>query len=102
MSARPGTLDVREAAQWARARARAARDHHPDRGGDVHTYLEALHQVDVRYGVAAAGTARVQVHQSRALSARLGRTVRAARGLTRALMNRLPRRLRPGRTYIDL
>lgn len=102
MSPRPGALDREHAAEWARARARVARAHHPDLGGEVHTYLEALHQVDLRYGVGVAGTARVQVHRSGAPSARLHRTIRATRRLTRSLTRHLPRRFRPGPAYIDI
>ncbi len=40
---------------WTLARRRAARAHHPDRGGDVATYLDALAAVDAHFGVPAAG-----------------------------------------------
>lgn len=102
MSPQPGALDREHAVEWARARARAARDHHPDLGGDVHAYLEALQAVDVRYGVGGAGTTRVEVHRSGAPSARLHRTIRATRRLTRSLTRHLPRRFRPGPAYIDI
>ena len=102
MKPRPGALDAQRAAEWSRARARAARGHHPDLGGDVNAYLEALREVDLRYGVGPAGTARVQVHRSRAPGARLRRGVRATRRWTGRLTKRLPDRFRPGPAYIDL
>lgn len=102
MNSRPAALDGRQAAQWGRARARAARAHHPDLGGNVDTYLEALHQVDARYGVGASGTVRVQIHRSRAPWARVRRATRAARNMTRELSTHLPPRFRPGPSYIDL
>lgn len=102
MNSRAGALDPGRAAAWGRARARAARAHHPDLGGDVNTYLEALRQVDARYGVGAAGAPDLHVHRSGAPSARLRRTARAARRVTRSMTRRLPQRFRPGRAYIDL
>lgn len=97
-----GPLDGPQAAEWGRVRARAARAHHPDLGGDVDTYLEALHRVDVRYGVGAGGTVRVQIHRSHAPGARLRRALRAGRNLTRSLSTHLPPPFRHGPTYIDL
>jgi len=95
-------LDGPTARQWSRARARAARQHHPDRGGDVDTYLNALQKVDAQFGVGNFGSVHVTVHLDRSVHARLARTVRQARLATRHVLNQLPQRLRPGATYIEL
>lgn len=102
MSSRPPGLDSRRTADWARARARAARAHHPDLGGDSESYLEALRQVDRRYGVTSADAPHVAIHRSGAPSARARRALRASRRRARSLSRHLPDRFRPGRTYIEI
>ena len=102
MSSPPHALDSRRTADWARARARAARAHHPDLGGDAESYLEALRQVDLRYGVTTADASHIAIHRSGAPSARARRALRASRRRARSLSRRLPQRFRPGRTYIEI
>lgn len=102
MSTGRGPLDGRTAGQWSRARARAARQHHPDLGGDVDTYLEALRVIDAKFGVGTLATAQVVVHRDRSGRARLARAMVRARRATRRVKAHVPRRWRPGATYIDL
>lgn len=102
MSIGRGRPDCETAEQWSRARARAAREHHPDRGGDVQAYLSALSAVDARFGVGTFGTAYVQVRRDRSPRARLAQALRVARRTARRGTARLPGRWRPGPTYIDL
>ncbi len=102
MSAGRGPLNGHTAEQWRRARARAARRHHPDMGGDVETYLDALLAVDAQFGVGAFGTARVQVLRDRSPRARLAQTLGRARRTARHVTARIPTRWRRGPDYIDL
>lgn len=101
MSTGRGPLQGRAAQQWNRARARAARRHHPDLGGDVDTYLDALRVVDAKFGVGTAPRA-VVVRRDRSSRARLARALLRARRGARRVMAHVPRRFRPGATYIDL
>ncbi|MEP6854802.1 MAG: hypothetical protein ABJA33_04995 [Pedococcus sp.] len=102
MSSGRGPLDGRRAEEWRRARARASRQHHPDLGGDVHIYLDALRAVDAQFGVGDFGTTHVQVHLDRSPWARLAHARVRARRAARRVIAHLPRRWRPGPTYIDL
>lgn len=102
MSTGRGPLDGRMAEQWSRARARAARQHHPDLGGDVDTYLDALRGIDAKFGVGTFAPAQVVVHRDRSNRARLARALVRGRRATRRVMAHVPRRWRLGATYIDL
>lgn len=102
MSTGRGPLNGQRAEQWRRARARVARQHHPDMGGNVDTYLDALLAVDAHFGVGAYGTARVQVVRDRSLRARLAQAVSRTRRAARHVSAHIPTRWRPGATYIDL
>lgn len=102
MSTGRGRLSCETAEQWSRARARAARQHHPDMGGDVEAYLNALSAVDTQFGVGTFGTAYVQVRRDRSPRARLAQALRLARRAAGRGSARLPGRWRPGPTYIDL
>lgn len=102
MSTGRGPLDGRTAEQWNRARARTARQHHPDLGGDVDTYLDALRVVDAQFGVGTFGTAKVLVHRDPSSRARSVRALVQARRAARLVLARVPRRWRPGPGYIDL
>jgi hypothetical protein len=46
-----GPADPTARAEWVRQRRRAAAAHHPDRGGEVDTYLSALAAVDAAFGL---------------------------------------------------
>lgn len=99
---------------WRRARARVAREHHPDLGGDLDTYLTAVAGVDARFGRRASraaivvsgsrGTPGVRATTgplvtARRARARLWRRVRAA---VRHGRHRLPRRVPGRRRYTTL
>lgn len=102
MSIGRAPLDCKTAEQWSGARARAARQHHPDMGGDVDAYLNALSVVDAQFGVGTFGTAYVQVRRDRSTRTRLAQALGLARRTARRGTARLPRRWRPGATYIEL
>lgn len=109
---RLGPDDPQQRAAWRRARVQAARDHHPDVGGDPEAYLLALAHVDARFGVPGRTRCgsrhldRVPVEVHRPPLARLRRSLRrrlrATRGHVRQLRARLPRRAPAARRYIDL
>jgi hypothetical protein len=96
MTAPPATSSAREtarrsargAAAWRSARREAARRHHPDRGGTVQEYLDALAAVDASFAGAPV------VVRRRAMA-------RAARRLRR-LLRRSRRRLPGAPRYLDL
>lgn len=102
MSPGRGPLDAPTADEWRRARVRAARQHHPDVGGDVDAYLQALRAVDVQFGVGDHGTTHVHVHRDGSLRARLARAASCSRRAGQRVLVRVPQRWRPGPTYIDL
>lgn len=86
MSAGPGTVHDDRA---ARAVRRALiREHHPDRGGDVDTFVRLLDRLDV------AETATGDPARSRGRSRRM-----RVRRLARAARTALPRRLPGARRY---
>ena len=97
-----GSLGAQAAREWSRARARAARQHHPDVGGDVDTYMRALEAVDIEFGVQDAGDSRVDVHLDPSGRARAARALVRVRRTVRSVLARVPKRWRPGKTYIDL
>lgn len=98
-----GPVEGLTAQQWRRARARAARRYHPDLGGEVDTYLDALRVVDATFGVGTLPAPRaVVVGRDRSSRARLARVLAGARRGARLVLARVPRRWRPGPTYIDL
>lgn len=93
-------------AAWRAARRRAARAHHPDRGGDAQAYLAALAEVDERFGrgTAPGPRRRQDVDVSRGdagdvdprsarrllLRAALRTSFRASRGIRARLQRGLP------------
>ena len=89
MSAGAGTVHDDRA---ARAVRRALiREHHPDRGGDVDTFVRLLDRLDAAH--AAAGDPARTLGRSRRLR------VRRLRCLARAARTALPRRLPGARRY---
>ncbi len=105
-----GPSDRRQRAAWAAARARVARRHHPDVGGDPSTFAREIDAVDRAFGLEVAGQVRVGspvvgpvppsgwTRTSRVLNRNLRRS---RRGLRR-LRARLPRSVPGARRYIDL
>lgn len=87
-----GTSPAQQRA-WTLARHRAARTYHPDRGGDVATYLDALAAVDARFGFPAASD-----HEAPKV---VGASRRRRRPL-RAVRTRLPRWVPGARRYIQV
>ena len=89
MSAGPGSVHDERA---ARAVRRALiREHHPDRGGDVDTFVRLLDRLDA--ADAAAGDPARTLGRSRRIR------VRRLRSLARAARTALPRRLPGARRY---
>ncbi len=90
--------------QWRLERRQTARRLHPDRGGDISTYLEALARIDARYTTAppqrpggGAGTRPVQggggqVVITRTVRSRIRARARATRRAARHLVRRLSAR----------
>ena len=91
-------------AAWRRARAQAARQHHPDLGGDIGRYLAALAEVDARFspGAPAPSAGRVRVPPEWCLASRAGSAATSGALTLRRLCGALARRMRPGPRYIDL
>lgn len=107
-----------ERAEWRRRRRQAARAHHPDHGGDVESYLQALAAVDAYYGLRgttrttadryadidqAAGWPRSFPATRRTrLVRRLRRHRRVGRRRVRAVQAGLPRWVPGSRRFIDI
>lgn len=91
-------------AAYRAARRRAARQHHPDVGGTADAYLEALAEVDRRFGRAPDGrplgpdVVVVTSRRRRALRVAL----RGARDASRAVRRRLPPGVPGSRRYGSL
>ena len=98
--------------EWRRQRRLAARQHHPDVGGDTQVYLRVLAEVDARYGRLALGDGAGSLvvpalaatrRAGRRSLVRRGRTlVRRGRTLARNFRAMLPRRWPGSRRYIQL
>jgi hypothetical protein len=96
---------------WRAERRRAARDHHPDVGGDTQEYLRVITAIDARYGVCVdpGGAPRHTRARTTTRVGRLTATRRAAhrwvhrtRRLTRTLQTRIPRSMPGARRYTAL
>jgi hypothetical protein len=98
-----GPVDPAARTEWSRLRRRAAAAHHPDRGGDVATYLASLAAIDAAVGTDHASgprtegtsTAPTEVVFIRTWRGSRMRLTRRTRHVTRAFRSRLPRSL-PG------
>lgn len=104
---RHGPDDPQLRAAWRRARRQVARDHHPDVGGDIDTYLASIAQVDARFSAGPdRSTSRRRVEIQRTpwtlLRRSLRRRLRRTAGHVRDVRTRLPRRVPGSRRYIDL
>jgi hypothetical protein len=66
---------------WRAERRRAARDHHPDVGGDPQEYLRVITAIDARYGLCVdpGGAQRPTRARTTTRASRLAATRRAAR-----------------------
>lgn len=82
--------------EWQAARAHVARRHHPDRGGDVETYLAALADVDARFGQGRARSTEGEVAPTVVVAVR-----RRPWSWARRRLRRLGRATRRGR-YFEL
>lgn len=92
--------DPQVRAQWLAARARVARAHHPDLGGDPEEFIAAMAEVDARFAASPLDLDE----PGRLTRLRRGwvRGSRRRRRMVRHLRARLPRRIPGARRYIDL
>ena len=104
-----GPADPTARAEWARLRRRAAAAHHPDRGGDVESYLEALAAVDAQFGIridpaAAPGSPPTETPLGvrRTWRGSRMRLARRRRRFVRTIRTRLPRPLRGARRTTEI
>lgn len=107
-----GTLKPALREQWRLERRQAARRLHPDRGGDVETYLAALARIDARYTAAThqrpdrgagADASPGQGGGGRVVVTRTVRSRIRGRGrATRRAARHLVRRISPARRYTDI
>ncbi len=96
--------------QWRLERRQAARRLHPDRGGDVETYLAALARIDASYTTAAqqrpddeVGTSPGQRGGGQVVVTRTVRSrIRGRARATRRVARRLVRRVSPSRRYTEI
>jgi len=84
-----------------------ARDHHPDVGGDIDTYLASVALVDARFSPwrdRSAVRRRVEIERTpwTLLRRSLRRRLRRTRRHVRDVRTRLPRQVPGSRRYIDL
>ncbi|MGV8965765.1 MAG: hypothetical protein ACOH2F_05755 [Cellulomonas sp.] len=104
--------DAKVLVAWRAERRRAARNHHPDVGGDTQEYLRVIAAIDSRYGLCVdpgGGTptpARVitTTPVGRLITTRRAfrRGVRCTRRLIRTIQTRLPRSIPGARRYTSL
>ncbi len=90
--------DPARRSEWLAARAKVARRHHPDLGGDVSEFIAALAEVDAAF----AATTRAADGRWVRLRRGVNRSVRRRRSTLRTLRARLPRKVPGARRYIDL
>lgn len=105
-----GPVDPVARAAWSRLRRRAAALHHPDRGGDVASYLSALATVDAAFGVQqhsgprpnSSSTAPAEVVVVRTWRGSPMRLTRRTRRVVGTFRSRLPRSFPGARRTTDI
>ncbi len=93
-----GPVDPEERARWRAARARVARHHHPDLGGDPDEFIAALAEVDAQYALPTMTQARRWTTMRR----RVKRQVRQSKQGLRTFRSRLPKGMPGSRRYFEL